>query len=242
MKTDILLQEVKKIPEIEMEVIWYLNEYKGVQPWESIVNEIYVDFDIAMPYTNDIIGKKILITFCLLLHDCELEQDDIPGTYRIFISDTGYLDEIKDVSIFMIHSLGNLIEHYYQANEKKILNKFEKGLAYKIFEWNCSSFVKQEEVRVLIDKYTLAETAKMAMVKVDLISEILNDYYVRMNKKKFNNLERFLTKVEKVFESDPKLKENTQYLNYILEQIKNGGVNVNEPSDLFPIIKNVTLN
>jgi hypothetical protein len=242
MKTDILLQEVQKIPEIEMEVIWYLNEYKSFHPWEKVVDGVYVDFNIAFPQAMDTISKKLLIGFSILLNDYEIEEDDLPGAYRIYIENIGYLDDLKDVSTFIIHSLGNLIEHYYQANEKNIFEKFDNNLALKILKWNCSTYVKQEEVRALIDTHTLADTAKKAKVKVDFVSEILSDYYVRINKKKFENLERFFIKVEMLFEANANLKENTTYLNYIMEQIKNGGTDLNSSDKLFPHFKGIQLN
>lgn len=244
MKTEVLLQEIQNIPEFEKEVLWYLNQYpdSNAQPWEKIINELFIDFDVKLTHKDLDFNKKYLIGFAILTEKYKIVENYSPGTYRIHFGQYGYLDEIEDISTFYIKSFILLIRHYYKAFTENEMEYFKNALSHEINKWNCSPYVKQEEVRALIDSHTLVETAKIAKVEVDLVPEIISHYYNRINKKKFDNLESFLTKVENIYETNTKLRKNTTYLNYIMDQVKNGGVDIKSPYDLISSYNGIQFN
>jgi len=56
MKSEILLQEIQDIPEIETEAIWYINSFleNRKNPWDMFIPKLFTEFEIEVPQGTDI--------------------------------------------------------------------------------------------------------------------------------------------------------------------------------------------
>ena len=244
MKTEVLLQEIQKIPEYEKEVLWYLNQYpnSNTQPWLDIIDEVFLNFNITYPASLKDINKKQLIAFIILTKEYQIVEDKTPGYYRIMFNNE-YLDEFENTSTILIGSFLLLISIYYKAEEEdwgldNLHNKFKT----KIQEWNFSTYVKQEQVKFLADEFLLNKVALFAKVSEKDVSNILLDYHSRMEKKKLKNLQLFLDEIEYLMDQNADLKKHMNFLEFIVQEIKNGGSNLNSPYDLIPNYKGIQFN
>lgn len=235
MKSDMLINQARKIPEIETELNWYLNTYieNGNHPWHEFLFQLNSGINILLPAVSEEL-RHFIIVLTVLVREFDLKQGDVPGTYRIFVEEYGYLDELDNLPQYLIYTFCRIVEFYYQANDDGKLRKLGKMFKDEVHKWNSSEYVVQERVKALAEKYPLHVVAEKLNVPVDYIPIFLSDYYSRIKKKRLENLEGFLHKVDKLFESNPNLNESAKFFNFIVGEVKNGGLNLNSSDDILP--------
>lgn len=229
-----LIIKVKQVSQITEEAIWYFGQYNDAQeqPFEKYFHNLFLEFDIALPDIVPLAKKTSLVGFAILTCDYELEQGSLPGIYRLLIQDLGYLDEIRNVTEFEMNSFALIISYYYKANEESEIQKLEKAFHNIVREWNWSPYVKQEEVKSLIDRFSLKETSQKTEVQEYDIPTILSDYYARINRKTIANLNSFLRKSYELIGTDKEFEKQTQFFAQIIEEVKNGGKNLKSTKDI----------
>ncbi len=233
MSPDKLLAKILKIPESETEALGYIRAYQDSKehPWEKFINNLYLDFNIKLPQFVEDSDKQLIIGLTILICDYEIDQDTLPGTYRINIEEFGYLDEIRDVNKYLTHLFAELVTYYYQANESEKIEELEKVFLNKNHEWNWHPWVKQEEVIKLLEEYLIV-TVDKAQVSKSMIPQVLSDYYTRIDKKRLENLDNYIHKSEKILNDSKGSDEQTQFYANILNEVKNGGVNLKSKYDI----------
>ena len=231
-----LIKKVKKESESIHEVSWYLNEYKDSDkhPFEKYIKDLYLDFNIALPAFLPENSKQLILGLTILVCDHDLHQDSLPGTYKLFVENDSYLNEVRNAAEFEAATLSVLINNYYCANENNEIEKLEDALKNTVLKWNWSGFVKQEEVISLVNQYSLEEASNKADVPEHEIPRILDDYYSRINRKRIANLDSFLNKSNELISAYKKSKHHTQFFSKIIEEVKNGGANLKSVEDINP--------
>ena len=231
-----LITKVKKESESIHEVSWYLNEYKDLDehPFEKYIKDLYLDFNITLPAFLPENSKQLILGLTILVCDHELHQDSLPGTYKLFVENDSYLNEVRNAAEFEAATLSVLINNYYCANENNEIEKLEDALKNTVLKWNWSGFVKQEEVISLVNQYSLEEASNKADVPEHEIPRILDDYYSRINRKRIANLDSFLNKSNELISAYKKSKHHTQFFSKIIEEVKNGGANLKSVEDINP--------
>lgn len=243
MKTGILIEQIQKITEFETEVNWYLEKYHDniTHPWEKFINRLFLDFKILLPELLDCAMRPFLIGLTILVYDYKLVQGKSPGTYRIMINENTYLDEVPDVLEYMVYTIGRLITFYFNANEKDGLEKLENLLIDEVTKWNWHAWVKQEEVLFLLSD-PINQISKEVSLTERNIPQVLTDYHTRIDNKRLENLDSFLSKSEDLINSSEKVKAHAQFFTFILNEINNGGENLNSFHDIFPQYSGVKFN
>lgn len=232
MELEEIYREIQKMPEFEDEVNWYKNNYPDKQPWESLIGKAYIDFNITFPKSMKKSYRRHLINFLIFTKDCEIEEDKKPRHYRIMIKNVGYLDEIENAFELLVVSFILLIKKYSEA---EAIDKLQGEFHKKIQDWNYSKKVMQERVIKLTDKYSLKKVSEIVEVSEKDIPMILEDFYIRIDRKKFHNCNLFIDKVEKILRSNQAVGNQLYYQKFIIEEIKNGAANINTLQDLIPI-------
>jgi hypothetical protein len=177
-----------------------------------------------------------------LVGDYTLKQDFVPGTYRLYLHEFGYLDEIKDVAGLEAGFFTVIMNYYYNAKENNEIDKLEKAFSNKVIEWNYCTYVKQEEIKTLLDKNSLKETSSKANIPEQDIPKILDDYYSRINLMRIENLDRFLNKSNELLAADESIKDHTRFFAQIVEEVINGGINLKSTSDIIPHYAGIKFN
>jgi hypothetical protein len=239
-----LIERVKQIFYDEVEIIWYLNEYENADehPFEKYIRMLYLDLNIKLPSLLSDDSKQLLLGLPILIGKYDLHQDLLPGTYRLYSPVFGYLDKIKDVTLFEANLFDVIIHQYYQAKEDDEIGKIEDAFNNSVNEWNYSLYVKQEEVKALLDKHSLKETSRKANIPEQDIPRILDDYYSRINRKRIENLDHFLNKSNELLAANESLKDHTRFFAQIVEEVKNGGINLKSTSDIIPHYAGIKFN
>lgn len=243
MNTDTLIKQIKNIPEIETEALWYLNTFgdRNSHPWKDIIDRLYIDFNICLPPLQDNTTKRLIIGLTVLVREYELVQGNVPGKYHLYVDGFGHLDEIEDVSDYLLYSFARIVTIYYQANEKDELDNLEKLLLSEIRKWNWHAWVKQEEVIALLANQ-LKDAAKKVSIPERKLPEVLHDYYSRIDRIRLENLDSFLDKSDKLLNSSPKTKVQAQFFSGIIDEVKNGGENLRTSMDILPHYTGIKLN
>jgi hypothetical protein len=243
MKPDILLTQLQKIPEYETELFWYRDKYRESEthPWEKYINQFYLNFNIALPVLSDISIKQQIIGLTLLARDYELVQGSLPGTYHIFIEEIGLLDELKDISKYMLLTFAQLVIFYYHANEKDEIGKLENALDREVQKWNWHTWIKQEEVISILGEKINAASEKVSIPR-RILPQVLDDYYTRIDRKRLENLDSFYSKSEKLLNSSENLKSQAHFFSSILNETRNGGENLKSVNDILPHFSGIKYN
>ena len=231
------------MPEIEAEILWYLNKFgeENSHPWKELIDRLYIDFDICFPTLHDNATKRLLIGLTVLVREYELSQGSVAGTYYLYVDDIGRLDEIEDASVYILYSFAKLVTIYYQANEKDELGILKKMFLSEIRKWNWHAWVKQEEVIALL-KSQLKEVANKVSIPERKLPEVLYDYYSRIDRLRLENLDSFLEKSKDLLNSSPQMKTQAQFFSNIVDQVKNGGENLRSSNDILPHFTGIKLN
>ncbi len=243
MKYNHYFRQIQKIPKDKTKVLWYLEEFQDDKnhPWEIYINQLFLRFNILLPKLPEESDKKLLIGLTVLVSIYELVQGRTAGTYRILVDEIGFLDEIEDVNNYLVNTLAKLINFYYQANEKNELNKLEADISKKIERWNWHPWVKQEEVMFFLG-YALLNSTNKTLIDIRDIPQVLSDYQDRIDRKRLDNLDRFLKKSEKILNSSTVIREQAIFFIKILHEIENGGENLKSGIDILPQYNGTKLN
>lgn len=244
MKSDMLIKHALQNPKLETELTWYVQFYNVsyVHPWDHYASELYKDFRIHLPLNIDSQTKDFIIGLAILAHQIKLEKGDTPGTYRIYIKEIGYLDEIRDVLQFCVDSAIVIIIHYYKCAHGKENIAPEQALQKRKLDWNGSRYVVQEKIKAYADKYSMGEVARYNGVPEDYVPQILSDYYSRINREKLDNLNCFLEKAENLFKENKGLEQTASLFKFFIQEVQNGGVNIHSSKDVLPHYTNLKFN
>lgn len=243
MKSNVLIQKARQIPEIETELSWYLNHFgeNGPHPWEVLNDKLYTNFKIALPAKLNKTDRQLLIVLTIMVRNYQLVQGDLPGTYQLNVEGEGLLDEIENTDAYLIYSFARLIEIYYGANKKNELRKLEQMFLEEIQKWNWNPWVKQEEVMALLGRQ-LKEVAGKVSVPERRLPEVFHDYYTRIDRLRLENLDSFLDKSEDLLSSSAHVQARTQFFSYIVGEVKNGGQNLQSEENILPHYSGIKYN
>jgi len=231
MELEAIFTEIQKMPEFEDEVNWYRKKYPKVHPWESFIGKAFIDFNIALPKSIDKSYIRHLIHFLLFTKECIIEEAEKPRFYRIKLKDAEYLDELEDAHELLIVCFILLIKKYYEAD---IIDNIEDEFQKRIQDWNFSKYVMQERVIKLTDNYSLKKVSEIVGMNEQDIPMILDDFYIRIDRKKLHNRNLFIEKIEKILRSNQILEDQYNYQRFLIEEIKNGAANINTLQDIIP--------
>jgi len=183
-----------------------------------------------------------LVGLAILGNEIKLRTGDSPGTYRLYVNDIGYLDEITDVLQFCVNAVATIIIHYYKCAHGKENIAPEQALQKRKLDWNGSRYVVQEKIKAYSDKYSLGEVARYNGVPEDYVPQILSDYYSRINREKLDNLNCFLGKAENLFKENKGLDKSAGLFKFFIQEVQNGGVNIHSSKDVLPHYTNLKFN
>lgn len=243
MTLELLIREIQNNPEYETEVRWYkkwLNETRE-NPVDKFKNRLFLDFNLCVPEQMSMEDYSLIIVLVILLCKWDLEEGSVPGSYRLTVQEIGYIDEHENLKAYTISLLTRIILYYYGASKKNEIDKLENAFQNEIDRWNWSEYVKQEQVYRLAGKF-MHDIAEKAEIKERSATLILQDYYDRITRKRLSNLDRFLQKSETILKSADNLREQTKFFSSILEEINNGGENLNSVRDIIPYYHGIRFN
>lgn len=243
MTFELLIKEIQKDPENETEVLWFKKWLKKVKenPLDKFKKRLFLDFNLRMPGQMNMEEYSLLIVLIILLCKWDLEEGSVPGSYRLTVEEMGYIDELEDVRDYTLSLLTKMILYYYGASEKNEIDKLENAFENEIDHWNWSGYVKQEQVIGFAGTF-MKDVAEKSEISDRYATIILKDYYDRIEKKRLNNLNSFLRKSEKILKSSENLKEQTKFFSKILDEINNGGENLNSVQDIIPYYQGMKFN
>jgi predicted DNA-binding protein YlxM (UPF0122 family) len=236
MTTQAITSALLKIPEIETAVLWFIEEYSdaNILPWDKHFKDLYIDFNICFPANFD---KADQITFIglTIINDYSLVSGDYSRTYKLCHNNI-VLDllEEKEISNYVVTNLGKLVFNLYEATQREELDKYDTWLETCVKNWNTNTIVLQEQVLNLSIDFSVKEISEMLNINSSLVHKIIQDAITRIDEHLFLNLFKFLSKVNHLKQEYPELKGKTNYLDMLIEEISNGGQNINEPQDLLP--------
>jgi len=242
MKTDYLIRQAQKLTDIETELYWYLDTYKDLpaHPWEGYVNKVCIPLAITFPPIIKPETKKLLVAFTVLVNQYELVQGREVGIYSIMVSDE-CISSIENPEIHVIELFAELISRYYQAHLSKSMDAFKEHLDEAVLKWNYHPFVIEEKmhsvlkegIESILDTYSLPK---------DTIPRALQNYQQRIDDKILENLKEFEGKVNFFISENTANKHQTAFIRFILEEINNGGKNLNSLEDVLPHYTNIQFN
>jgi len=235
MKTDLLISQSLKIPEVKTEVLWYLEKYMEheTHPWLKYSNELYLDLEIDLPKLPETVTPRILIGLIVLIYDYDLISGIYPGSYRIVIDELGPLDEIEDLITFISYSFATLVSLYYEVNEKGEIEKLESDFAERVLKWNRNSYIIQEQVISLLGEQ-LNEVANHINIDIRELPMVINDYVNRMDTLRLRNLSRFFNKADSLLGNSNPDPEQARFFKFFVNEVKNGGRNLKTTDDVIP--------
>jgi len=199
--------------------------------------KIYLDINIILPEEMEDDKRQILLLVAVLFtKENELLETDVPNVYYMFLTepdDKVYaLDDIKKVKEYILTKLSLFLKIYYEKNNE--LEEFKNFLEGKVKVWNSYGIPPQERVFKLSRIKPLPEIKRETGFSEKTIRTILKHYEKRMDRKKLKNVKSF---EQKVLDQILKLPTDKQYIKdfykFLLDQIANGGINIEEPEELF---------
>lgn len=202
--------------------------------------KIYLDLNIMLPGKMESDMRKLLLLMVVLnAADAELHETDAPNVYRLYVKETNgkiyVLDELTEIENYLLQKLSLFLKSYYEAKENKVFKFFKAEAEFKLREWNNNGIPPQERVFKLSRTKSIPEIMSETGFDEKDIRDALEDYEIRMNRKKLKNVKRF---EKKILNQISKLPEEKQYIidyyRLLLDEIANGGINIEEPEDLFP--------
>jgi hypothetical protein len=135
----------------------------------------------------------------------------------------------------------SLVRQYFEAHQKGKLEEISNSIAHEVIKWNWTPFVKQEQIHSLLSSQ-IKLIIKEANISEKMIPVVLADYFERRDKNQLENLKRFTGKIEDFIKSSEPNGHNINYLEKILENIKNGGIDLKSPYELHPLYQNIEKN
>lgn len=238
-----LNQFLKKVPQNSDNIVaisWFRKEFK-TNPLEKYKRELFLAFKIIVPKPVKKEERDLILVLIILLCKYDLEEGSSLGSYRLNIEERGYFDEIKDIMDFTISLLTKLILIYYEANENDEIEKLEDAFKNATVHWNWDKYTKQEQVIALVGE-SLKEVAEKAQTTERFVPMILQDYYERLDKKRLKNLDSFLRKSEEILSFSENQKDQAKFFVKILEELNNGGENLNSIQDIIPYYTGMKFN
>lgn len=244
MTTSTLTSALLKIPEIQTAALWFIEKYDDNQtlPWENFFKDLYTDFEINFPANFD---KEDRLTFVglTIINDYSLIPIGYARQYDLFYENQPLSQmEEEEISNYIIANVAKLVVNLYEATQRDEVEKFNSWLKNCVESWNKNKMVLQEQVLNMSTDLSVNEIAEILNLNNSLVYKIIQDAITRIDKHMYLNLVKFFTKVGCVKAEHTELNGKTDFLDFILEEINNGGQNISEPLDLLPQFVGVTLN
>lgn len=239
MTTASLTKALLKIPEIQTECLWFIENYKdsNTHPWDKYFENIYTDIDLKLPSGFDNEDTRTFIGLTILAGDYQLIEGDLPRQYFLTFNDV-LVQDIEDLGSHIVECAANLVVAYYNADKNNEISKLEKGIERFVHNWNSDPYVKQEEVINILS----SEFSTKTDLPIGLIIKIISDFHRRFEAQILWNYRRCLLKAEELLHEEPGLKEKAAYYNFIVNQFENGGKDLKSIYDLFPNYKGIQFN
>lgn len=208
--------------------------------FQKLLTTVYSELNIVLP--DNISGNicQILLLVSVLFNtEFELVETDVPNVYRLILKepeqDVYALDEVTDVEKHLMVKLSLFLKIYHDALENQGLEQFEDFLQSKIHSWNANKMVAQERVYSISRKMALPEIEKETGFPEETIRKILDDYQARIDFKKLTNVKRFEQKLLSMTVNANGMSRGIgECVQFILDEIANGGTNIQQLEDLFP--------
>lgn len=244
MKTQALTSALLKIPEIQTSVLWFIENYgeETILPWENYFKELYLDFDISLPANFDKADQQTFVGLTIINDYCLIPSKH-PRTYNLFYGNTAVcrLDELE-ISDYVITNIGKLIVNLYELCQNNEEDKFYSWLESCVESWNKNKMVLQEQVLNLSADFSVPDISEIVGIHASMIYKIIQDSVTRIDNHQLYNLREFINKVNQIRKEYPQLVKNTSFLDFIIEEINNGGQHITEPQHLLPHFVGVSSN
>lgn len=240
------LLKVGKNPDYESSVLWFLDESEDVNdlPWKRHQGALYLDFPVRIPEKLEGPEKEVVLPWTILgyvRHLYDLQEDSIPGTYRLKLNDFGDFHKVDHPNVFVEFMFAVLLKLYYEAFKENTTDKLEDELASKVAAWNNHPYVQQERIMSFIGRH-LEKTALKEGISEREALQAINNYFYRTDLRTLTNLETFKRKIKEILGSSEGLGNQARFLLHFLNELDNGGVNLHTIEDLIPFYNNIKFN
>lgn len=207
---------------------------------EKLLAVIFLDLNIVLPAEmEDGTRQMLLLMVVLFTAESELGETDVPNVYKMYLKESEKvvyaLDEVTEIENYILSKLSMFLKIYYDEKGKDALENSTGFLDRKVTVWNNVGIVPQERVYKLSRSNPLPGIVSETGIDEKTIRKILEDYEARMDRKKLTNVKRFENKVMNLISKLPAERQHVkETISFLLDEIANGGNNIQEPEDLFP--------
>lgn len=218
----------------------FIAKHLPIDLLKRLLAAIYLDLNILLPAEmEDDVRQTLLLMAVLFTAESELSETNEPNVYRMYLKEPEIeayaLDEVIEVENYLLSKLSMFLKIYYEEKENNALENITDFLDRKVRVWNNIGIVPQERVYSLSRTNPIPEIVSETGFDEETIRKILDDYEVRMDRKKLKNVKRFEQKVLNLISKLPDDRQHViEHTRFLLGEIANGGANVKEPEDLLP--------